>query len=56
MISNISSTLPTYPTLDRVSLGGGFIPDIMRKIHTVSAFDILEKTAKAFSKSIKLEK
>ena len=47
MKANISSDRPSYPSLRRVSLGKGFIPDIVRKIHAVSAFDILEKFEKA---------
>lgn len=43
MSSIISNICPSYPSLDRVTLGDGFIPSLLRKIHTVSAFDILEK-------------
>ena len=46
MIKLIPNTQPTYPSLDRVSLGDGFIPDIVRKIHTVSTYDILKKFEK----------
>ena len=42
----IQKSLPAYPSLDRVSVADGFIPDLLRKIHTVSAYDIFNKFTK----------
>ena len=46
MSNIISTTLPTYPSLDRVTLGDGFIPSLLRKIHTISTYDIFDKFTK----------